>query len=116
MNAIISKFILTTGALATLVAVLPLAASAGEVHNRVERQQGRINRGVRSGQLTQGEYARDENRLRHINGQRIHDLRQNGGYLTGGERAHLNRELNRNSETIYFTKHNRARQPGAPLR
>jgi hypothetical protein len=114
VNAILSKSILIAGALAAFaIATIPLAASAGEVGGRVGNQQARINQGVRSGQLTQGEYNRDENHLDRINAQRRFDLRQNGGYLTQGEKFHLNRELNHNSNRIYFTKHNLAHQPGA---
>jgi len=111
MLPLFNKFILTAGAVAALaVAVLPAAASAGEVYNRVENQQARINQGVRSGSLTYGEYSRDEWHLQRINAQRRFDLRQNGGHLTPGEYNRLNRELNRNSNRIYFTKHNRFRQ------
>ncbi len=102
--------VMTAGVLA--VSTLPLAAQAGEVHNRVEYQQGRIAQGVHSGQLTYGEYSRVEGRLDAINAQRRADLRANGGYLTPGERSHLNRELNRNSSHIYFDKHNLRDQPG----
>ena len=107
MNALISKSIIAAGALAAFaLAAAPLAASAGEVHNRVVNQQVRINQGLRNGQLTRGEYLRDEGHLAHINAQRRFDLHQNGGYLTPGEKYHLNRELNRNSGRIYVTKHN----------
>jgi hypothetical protein len=115
VNAIISKAILAAGAVAVFaIATLPVAASAGEVHNRVDRQQARINQGVRSGQLTQREYVSDENHLDRINAQRNRDLRNDGGHLTAAQHNQLNRELNRNSERIYFTKHDRAHQPGAP--
>ncbi|MGH7707066.1 MAG: hypothetical protein ACREM6_03930, partial [Vulcanimicrobiaceae bacterium] len=90
----------------------PLAARAGEVGSRVENQHDRLAQGVRSGQLTRGEFARDQSRLHRVNAQRHADLRANGGHLTSGETAKLNRELNRNSNNIYFTKHNRADQPG----
>lgn len=114
MNALLSKIVLTAGALAAFaVATVPIAASAGEVSNRVHNQQARIDRGVASGQLTGREFFRDENHLARINAQRRFDLRQNGGRLTPGEQFHLNRELNHNSNRIYFTKHNRAHQPGA---
>lgn len=95
---------LTTGVLAA--SSLPLAARAGEVSNRVGDQQARINQGVRSGELTRGEHARDEAHLAAINAQRRIDLARNGGHLTGAEKARLNRELNRNSARIYNTKHN----------
>jgi hypothetical protein len=117
VNAFFSKSILGAGAIAAFaLAISPLAASAGEVHNRVNNQQARINQGVRDGQLTQGEYDRDENHLDRINAQRERDLRRDGGHLTAGQDHRLNRELNNDSNRIYFTKHDRARQPGAPLR
>ena len=112
-TAFISKFILTTTAAAALAAsVLPNAAQAGEVQNRVNRQQARINQGLSSGQLTHREYNRDEARLQHDAYLRNRDLRRNDGHLTPQERAHLNGRLNNNSNDIYFTKHNRADQPG----
>ena len=112
-TAFISKFILTSTAAAVLaVGVLPGAAQAGEVQNRVNHQQQRLNQGVASGQLTQREYNRDESRLSRDEAARNRDLRRNDGHLTSQERENLNRRLNNNSNDIYFTKHNRADQPG----
>jgi hypothetical protein len=117
MNAFLSKSILGICTAALVGAsMLPLAASAGEVNNRVNREQARIDRGVADGQMTRREFDRTESRLDRIDAQRERDLRANGGHLTPGERGQLNRELNRNSRAIYFDNHNRARQPGAPLR
>jgi hypothetical protein len=79
---------------------------------RIEQQRDRIQQGVRSGQLTFGEYMRDRARLAAIQRQRITDMRRNGGHLTNAERAQLQRKLNRDSWRIWFTKHNRADQPG----
>jgi hypothetical protein len=79
---------------------------------RAERQQDRIQQGVRSGQLTFSEFRRDEARLHAIHQQRMAYLRRNDGHLTAGERARLQRELNRNSQRIWFTKHNLPDQPG----
>ncbi len=76
-------------------------------------QQARIDQGLRSGQLTQREYDRDEFRLRRDEAARNRDLRRNDGRLTGSERARLNERLNNDSRGIYFTKHDRPRRPGA---
>jgi hypothetical protein len=115
MNTLFSKTILSAAAVVALgAAMLPGAAQAGEVNNRVNRQQGRINQGVASGQLTGREYNHDENRLDRINASRQADLAKNGGHLTPGERYNLNRRLNGNSNQIYFTKHDLRHQPGAP--
>jgi hypothetical protein len=113
LNAIFQRkmfaALMTAGALTA--ATLPLAAQAGEVHNRVDRQQARIAQGVRSGQLTRGEYDSVENHEDAINAQRRRDLRADGGHLTPGQQSQLNHELNRNSNRIYFDKHNLRRQP-----
>lgn len=110
-QAALTKALLGAALFAAVAA--PLAANAGEVHNRIVLQQARINQGVASGQLTRYEYMRTEARLRAIQAQRRAALRANGGHLTAFERRHLNRAENRNSRLIYFDKHNLARQPGA---
>ncbi|MDB5092913.1 MAG: hypothetical protein JWO85_1014 [Candidatus Eremiobacteraeota bacterium] len=103
-----TKAFVATALLAALVA--PLAASAGEVEQRVDNQQHRINQGVRNGSLTYGEYHRLDNGVDHIQAQRARDLRRNDGHLTPAEYRQLNREQNRLSDRISFDKHNRARQ------
>ena len=103
-----TKAFVATALLAALVA--PLAASAGEVEQRVDNQQHRINQGVRNGSLTYGEYHRLDNGLDHIQAQRARDLRRNDGHLSPAEYRQLNREQNRLSDRISFDKHNRARQ------
>ena len=101
-------------ALIAAVIALPLAANAAQLHNRIENQienqQDRIDQGVQSGQLTRHEYNVDERRLNSIRRQR--DSAIDNKNLTPAERAKLNRELNRSSNGVYFTKHNRADQPG----
>jgi hypothetical protein len=104
-RAFIGK-ILTGVAALGLCAATYLPAQAGEVHNREVRQQARIAQGVRNGSLTFGEYNRLENRMARVNGQRMADLRADGGRLTQAQREQLNRELNRDSHHIYYDKHN----------
>jgi hypothetical protein len=115
MNVPFSKAVLGAAAVLAL-ASSAMPASAGEVDNRVNRQQARINQGVKSGQLTQHEYNRDESRLDRINAARNRDLAKNDGHLTAGEKARLNGRLNGDSKQIYFTKHNLNHQPGAPTK
>lgn len=93
-----------------LVALIPLAANAGEVQNRIHNEQGRIDQGARSGSLTHAEYRGVEARLHAIQLQRNRDLRANDGHLTAREGVRLNREENRLSGRIYVDKHNLARQ------
>ena len=93
-----------------LVALIPLAASAGEVENRVHNEQTRINQGVRNGSMTYGEYHRTEGRLDQIQAQRNRDMRRDGGHLSAGQHAQLNHEENNLSSRVYFDKHNQAQQ------
>jgi hypothetical protein len=89
--------------------VAPLAASAdGEVEQRIDNQQHRINQGVRNGSLTYGEYRRLDNGLDRIQAQRARDLRD--GKLSPAEYRRLNRAENRLSDRIYFQKHDRQHQ------
>ena len=104
----VRKALVAAALLASVIA--PLAASAGEVEQRVDNQDNRINQGVRSGSLTAREYTQLDNGVDRINAQRVRDLRANDGHLTAAERARLNREQNRLSDHIYFDKHNRAHQ------
>jgi hypothetical protein len=101
-----TKAILAAALFASSVA--PLAASAGEVENRLHHEQARINQGVRNGSLTYGEYRRLDNTEDRIQAERNRDLRD--GRLSPREYRQLNRQENRLSDRIYFDKHNRAHQ------
>ncbi|MEA2690502.1 MAG: hypothetical protein QOJ39_1153 [Candidatus Eremiobacteraeota bacterium] len=102
----IKKTLIAAALFASVVA--PLAANAGEVQNRLNREQHRINQGVRNGSLTYGEYNRLDRSEDRIAAQRRRDLRD--GHLSPAERARLNREENRLSDQIYFQKHDRQHQ------
>jgi hypothetical protein len=95
---------------AALLAFIPVAANAGEVHNRLNNETGRIDQGVHNGSVTYGEYHRLDRSEDRIQAQRRHDLRANGGSLTSGEKAQLNHEENNLSDRIYFDKHNTTNQ------
>jgi hypothetical protein len=105
-----TKIVLTSALMASFVA--PLAANAGEVQNRINHQNARINQGVRNGSLTFGEYNRLDRSENRIQAERNRDLRNNDGHLTPGEVHSLNRQENVQSRRIYFDKHNQAHQPG----
>ena len=79
---------------------------AGEIHDRKENQQDRIAQGVKSGQLTPRETANLENKEAAINQETRADRKANGGKLTQGEKAQVNRQQNRTSRQIYRDKHN----------
>ncbi|HEY0381621.1 MAG TPA: hypothetical protein VGC72_05430 [Candidatus Elarobacter sp.] len=102
-----TKTLVAAALLASLVT--PLAASAdGEVEQRIDNQQHRINQGVRNGSLTQREYRRLDHGLDRIEAQRRRDLRD--GKLSPAEYRQLNRAENRLSDNIYFQKHDRQHQ------
>ena len=101
---------------ALIIAIMPLAANAGEVDNRIHHEQARIDHGVRDGQLTGREYQHLDNGLDRINAARRHDLASHGGHLTRAEYRNLNRRENNLSDSIYFDNHNRRTQPGTPPR
>jgi hypothetical protein len=86
-----------------------LAQPAGEVQQRFDNQQQRINNGVATGALTRGEAARDESHLRADEALRHRQrVRDDGRPLTAGQKARDNHLLNHNSARIYDTKHNGA--------
>jgi len=76
-----------------------------EVGARRENQQDRIAQGIRSGRLNAGQTARLENHEAGINHEVRTDRAANGGELTPGEHAQVNRQLNRQSGRIYRAKH-----------
>jgi len=84
----------------------------GEVNRRLERQQDRIQAGVKDDQLTKGEAARLTAHDEAIQKQEQKDRQANGGTLTGQEKKQINREENRNSRRIHRDRHNN-RKPKA---
>ena len=97
------KAFAATALFAALVA--PLAASAGEVQNRINHEQQRINQGAENGTLTYREYQRLDNGLDRIQAQRNRDLRRDDGHLTASQYRQLNREENQLSDHIWYDKH-----------
>lgn len=77
-----------------------------EVGQRQRMQQERIGRGIKSGQMTASEAAHTEGRETAVNHEVARDRAANGGKLTAGERARVNRQENHNSRAIYNKKHN----------
>jgi len=102
----ISALVLLASTVLGTVAFNPSIASAGEVYNRLENQQDRIQQGVRDGQINGREYRNLEHREASINKQRLADLKRDGGHLTARDYRHLNREENRASNAIYRDRHN----------
>jgi hypothetical protein len=74
------------------------------INHREHNQNRRINRGVRSGELTRNETHHLRNDERHIQNQKMRD--KASGHVTYAERRHLRHEENRTSRAIYRDKHN----------
>ncbi len=74
------------------------------IERRENRQQNRINQGIRSGSLNRRETYRLERQQSRID--RTEDrFRSSGGKLTNRERGILERRYNRASRNIYHQKH-----------
>jgi len=85
-------------------ALAPFSANAG-INDRQERQDRRIEQGVKSGELTRGERRYLEEEQRRIN--RLERRFRSDGRLTKRERSILDAELDRLSRQIKVMKHNR---------
>jgi len=97
----------TTGLLAAMLALGTASAAfaESEVGWRQQNQQRRIAQGIRSGSLSAGQAAHLESREANVNREIHADRQANGGKLTPGERAQVNRQQNRLSNAIYRDKH-----------
>jgi hypothetical protein len=76
-----------------------------QVNRRFERQQDRIAAGVKSGQLTPRETANLETKEAALKSEERTFRLENGGSLTRGEQARLNKQENKLSEQIFDQKH-----------
>lgn len=108
--AIIAGLGLSTGAFAqTAPTASTPATSTQHPHNAASEtgrdvdQQKRIEQGLKSGQLSNGEARQLEARESHIDKTEQRDLRN--GKLSPTERAQIQREQNNTSKAIYAQKH-----------
>ncbi len=97
--------ILTTALAVSLAGLAAANTATPRVNHRLARQEVRIHRGVRSGQLTRGEAMRLQRGERHI--RRMEWRAKADGRVTPRERARLNRAEDRQSARIWRLKHNR---------
>jgi uncharacterized protein HemX len=91
--------------LAAAVVVAPVAAQAGQVQNRINRQETRIYQGVKNGSVTTKEYRRLDRRVDNIEAARARAI-YSGGKFTKAEKHRINQRLNNSSKAIYRVKHN----------
>ena len=96
--------VIMTGALLTLTLAEPILAQAGEVNERQKNQQGRIDEGVKSGELTKKETLKLEAEQAKIQKKKKR-YKRNGGEIGPKERAKLEQEQDKASKHIYKEKH-----------
>lgn len=84
--------------------VISMAGHRG-INSRQYREQQRINREIRSGELTRFEAWRLQSGINSI--RRNERLARSDGYLSPRERARLQHQLNRESRAIYRQSHDR---------
>lgn len=93
-----------TSAFSQTQAPAPAQNQTPVVDSREQNQQKRIEQGVKSGELTNGETRRLERQEGKIKADELNAKAD--GKVTKGERAKLRREQNRESNRIYRAKHN----------
>jgi hypothetical protein len=71
-----------------------------QVNDRIANQFRRISQERREGELTRGQAHWLRQQDRHILAEKRADARWNGGHISRGEQAHLNRQLNAVSREI----------------
>ena len=77
-----------------------------EVNAREGNQQQRIANGIQSGTLSSKQASNLEKRETNLQNREQKDMAKNGGHLTKGEQAGLNRQENRISRSIARDKAN----------
>jgi len=94
-------------------AALPLAAQTGtpKIDQREANQQGRIQQGVNSGQLTTKETAKLEKGEAKID--KMEAKAKSDGTVTDKERKKITKAQNKESKKIYKEKHDKQAVPKA---
>jgi hypothetical protein len=96
---------LVSAMLSVAVVFAPLSVRAGEIQNRLHRQEGRIHQGIRNGSISPKEAINLKRQQASIRAERARDVRS-GGKFTQAEKRHINHRLDRASRNIYRAKHN----------
>jgi hypothetical protein len=86
------------------IVLVPFAAEAGPIQNRINRQEYRVYQGVKNGSISAQEYKRIDRRVDSIEAARLRQIKS-GGKLTAAEKYRLNRRLNNTSRSIYRDRH-----------
>jgi hypothetical protein len=97
--------VVTTGTTLGFSAAAEAGTNSPRIDRREARQQGRINRGIRSGALTPRETYRLQRQQANIRAKEA--IFKSDGKFSQRERRVVKGQLNRSSQSIYRLKHNR---------
>ena len=90
----------------TILLALGGVSQAESIRHEQRQQMGRINQGIRSGELTRSEASRLYQREAALRWQTVRDRRDGAG-LTWSERNRIQTQQDRLSRSIYRQKHDR---------
>jgi len=71
-----------------------------EVNKREDKQEKRINKEVKEGEITKAQAKQDRNNLSTINQEKKDMRKADNGHLTKADQKSLNQQLNQNSKEI----------------
>ena len=103
-----------SGVAVVLSMMMAAPAFAGRAEHRMVRQQRRIERGVKSGELTRHETKTLEKKEGKIAVEDARMRSKDGGQLTAKDKLTLERQQDRVSRQIYRQKHDGQVQGGSP--
>jgi hypothetical protein len=107
----LSLTLAAAGATLSLTAATPALAETYEqiIDRRQDRQEDRIDQGIRSGELNRREAARLERGQAHVN--RLENRALADGSISRGEFRRIEQAQNEQSRRIYRQKHDRQHRP-----
>ena len=103
-----------SGVAVVLSMLMAAPAMAGRAERRMVRQQRRIERGVKNGELTKHETKVLEKKEGKIATEDAAMRAKDGGKLTAKDKLKLERQQDRMSKKIFRQKHDAQTQGGAP--
>jgi hypothetical protein len=76
-----------------------------EVQQRIDNQQGRVDRGISDGQINGRQASHDDAKLAREQKSLNRDEAKDGGHITKANQRNLNKRLNKGSRRIYRQRH-----------
>jgi hypothetical protein len=76
-----------------------------EVQQRIDNQQGRVDRGISDGQINGRQASHDDAKLAREQKSLNRDEAKDGGHITKANQKNLNKRLNKGSRQIHRQRH-----------